>query len=507
VIGSGVGGLVAGARLATAGRRVLVLEKNASLGGSAGTYRSGPMVVEASLHELDGLDEWDPKLATVRELGLDRSLEFVEVGDLFEVRSPLLGEPFALPADPEQAIAAVAARFPRHARAVSSYFGRLQALRNFASTGIRHQDDRLWWVGNGPRVLPGLATFLRHSRRSLGDVLGSLFGDDEAVKLALAGNMQYYADHPDRLWFPFYAVGQGSYHAGGGHYVRGGSTRLVDVLVERIRSGGGEIEPGRRVTRIVMSEGRVTGVEHEAAKEGGDGQLEEAPVVLAGPAPSAIAGLLPDSARPAFGKRYAGRNLSLSLWTIALGFDRPPSDFGVRSYSTWIFPEWLRSLRDLRSSVDLLREDPGERAPHFVLCDYSAIDSGLPAPPHVASIGGLDDVSVWNGLSAEAERDRRQRWLERIIETLDREFPGIAGAVVHAEMTTSRSVERYLGTPGGAIYGFAPEPPRTWFYRPRTSVKGLYLASAWTGLGGYSGTILGGSQAARAALRGSQPRS
>ncbi len=507
MIGSGVGGLVAGARLATAGRRVLVLEKNASLGGSAGTYRSGPMVVEASLHELDGLDDWDPKLPTLRELGLDESLEFVEVGDLFEVRSPLLAEPFALPAEPARAIEAVAERFPGHASALPDYFGRMQAIRRFASTGLRHQDDRLWWVGNGPRLLPGLATFLRHSRRSLGDVLGSLFGADDAVKLALAANMQYYGDHPDRLWFPFWALGQGSYHAGGGHYVRGGSTRLVDVLAERIRSAGGEIEPGRRVIRIALADGRVTGAEHEAAKEGGDAQLDEAPIVLAGAAPSALAGLLPDSARPEFAKRYAGRSLSLSLWTIAVGFDRPPSDFGVRSYSTWIYPDWMHSLRELRGSVDVLREAPGERVPHFVFCDYSAIDSGLPSPPYVGSIGGLDDVSVWEGLTPEEERDRRQRWLDRIIEALDREFPGIAGAVVHADMTTARSVERYLGTPGGAIYGFAPEPPRTWFYRPRTSVKGLYLASSWTGLGGYSGTILGGSQAARAALRGGHPRS
>lgn len=62
-----------------------MLEQNASLGGAAGTYMSGSIVVEASLHELDGLDEEDPKLPTVRELSLDESLEFVEVGDLYEL--------------------------------------------------------------------------------------------------------------------------------------------------------------------------------------------------------------------------------------------------------------------------------------------------------------------------------------------------------------------------------------------------------------------------------------
>lgn len=500
MIGSGLGGLVAAARLATAGRSVLVLEKNASLGGSAGTYKSGPLVVEASLHELDGLDEDDPKLPTLRELGLTESLEFVEVGDLYEVRSALLGEPFALPSEPERAIAAVSERFPAHARALPGYFRRLSGIRSFASLALRHQDERLWWVLNGPRV-PGRAwPFLRHARSTLADVTTGLFGDDEAVKLALSANVQYFGDDPSRLWFPFYALGQGSYHAGGGHYVRGGSTRLVEALVERIRGGGGEVEAGRRVTRVVLTDGRVSGVEHESSA-GDDRAADAATAVLANTAPHNVVSLLPEDAGRRFAGPYSGKPLSLSLWSIGIGFDRPPREFGVRSFSTWIFPDWLRSLGELRQSVDLLSGPPGERTPHFIFADYSLIDSGLPAPPYAASINGLDRISVWEGLDPAADRERRRLWTERIVEALDREFPGIAGSVVHADMTTSLSISRYLGTPEGCIYGFAAEPPRLYFFRPGTPVKGLYLASAWTGLGGYSGAIVGGSQAARAVLR------
>ena len=500
VIGSGLGGLVAGARMSTAGRRVLVLEKNASLGGSAGTYVSNGVTIEASLHEIDGLDEDDPKVPTLRELGLLESLDFVEVGELFEVRSALLDEPFALPSGRERAVSAAQERFPRHSRAVESYFGTIDDIRTFAGRSVVHQDDRMWWLLNGPRLSRRGIALARNLGRSFADVNTRLFGDDEVVKLALSANVQYYSSDPARLWFPFYAICQGSYLAGGGHYVRGGSSMLVNALAERIRASGGVVESRRKATRITMNGSRVAGVEHVGA-DGGDDVRDEAPIVFANTAPHNLVEMLPDAEGRTIAATCAGRTLSLSLWSIGIGFDRPPSAFGVRSYSTWIFPEWLRSLSDLPRSMDVLAADPNGRMPHFIIADYSQFDSGLPSPPHTASINGLDRVDAWEGLTPEQERDRRQRWTERIIQELDRHFPGLGGAVVHAEMTTSRSAARYLGTPEGCVYGFAPHLPRRHFFRPRTPVDGLYLAGVWTGIGGYTGAILGGSQAAREALR------
>jgi phytoene dehydrogenase-like protein len=96
-IGSGLGGLIAAALYARAGYRVLVLERNQRYGGAATVYRHGALAIEVSLHEIDGLDAEDPKGSIMRALGLDRDIPFIDVGDLHEVRSPLLGEPFVLP--------------------------------------------------------------------------------------------------------------------------------------------------------------------------------------------------------------------------------------------------------------------------------------------------------------------------------------------------------------------------------------------------------------------------
>jgi all-trans-retinol 13,14-reductase len=72
VIGSGLGGLTAGALYARAGHRVLVIERNQNFGGAATVYRHGALAIEASLHEIDGLDPKDPKASILQSLGLDR---------------------------------------------------------------------------------------------------------------------------------------------------------------------------------------------------------------------------------------------------------------------------------------------------------------------------------------------------------------------------------------------------------------------------------------------------
>jgi hypothetical protein len=59
----------------------------------------------------------------------------------------------------------------------------------------------------------------------------------------------------------------------------------------------------------------------------------------------------------------------------------------------------------------------------------------------------------------------------------------------------------YLGTPQGAIYGFAPLPPKGPISQGidrsvKTTIPGLYLASAFAGFGGFTGAIKAGGDAA-----------
>jgi all-trans-retinol 13,14-reductase len=500
VIGSGLGGLIAGALYARTGHRVLVLERNANFGGAATVYRHGSLAIEASLHEVDGLDVEDPKMPILRALGLDHDIPFVDVGDLHEVRSPLLAEPFALPHGYDAGLAATKHCFPQQAEGIEDYFESIRGLRHAVTKISEHQDDRAWWLWNAPTLPWRLWPLIRDRRVTVGEKFRRLFGEHEAIKVALASNLPYYTDDPETMPFISYAIPQASYLLGGGHYIRGGSQVLTDRLVAIIRDTGGEAQTNREVNAILLDGDGVRGLRHHAPS-GDDVTEESATVIFGNAAPAVLAAMLPETKRNLFMMRYKDRRPSLSLWTMALGLSRRSSEFGVRHYSTSILPAWLTAISQFREAAAIPSENPPTRIPPYGFVAYDQIDSGLSQNgPFLASVVGLDQIGNWVDLAAEAKRTRKERWMDRIIADLDGQFPGIAGAVVQREMSTAETFHHYLNTPGGALYGFAPES-RGFMPLADTAVGGLYLASAFTIGGGFTGAILGGGWAARAAAR------
>ena len=98
IAGAGLGGLTAGAILARAGRKVLVIEKSNSVGGAASSYKVGDLFVEGSLHETsDPHDQRDPKHDVLKRAGVLDAVKWIPGDTLYEVRGGPLGAPLAVP--------------------------------------------------------------------------------------------------------------------------------------------------------------------------------------------------------------------------------------------------------------------------------------------------------------------------------------------------------------------------------------------------------------------------
>lgn len=493
IIGAGLGGLTTGAILARAGRKVLVVERSNSVGGAASSYKVGDLFVEGSLHETsDPHDPRDPKHDPLTRAGVLDAVKWIPGGAFYEVRGGPVGAPFILPDHFEAARRALTARFPEAKDGIDRLLTEMEQISSAMGTvsrGRRAFRHPIEAFGALRKLLPAV----RGWTLSLSQKLDRVFGDNEAVKSALAANLSYYHDDAATTSWVYFAIAQGSYLLSGGRYVQGGSQRLSSALARAIKTAGSDVILRRAVNAIsVDANGRVCALTH-TAKDGSDPQTVEAAHIIGNAAPETLATLLPASSGGELRAAYADRQPSISLFALTLGLSKPPREFGVSCYSTQLLPDWMASLKDYAQGTRLMACEPGDQMPPVAIVDYAAIELGVPAPPYVLSIVGPDALSNWDGLDQDAYRAKRARWQDSIVAYLDGHYPGLAGAVVASSFNTALSVRQYLGAPHGAVYGFAPNPPRSLFTPPggsnATPIPGLYLASAYAGFGGYTGVI------------------
>jgi phytoene dehydrogenase-like protein len=231
VIGAGLGGLAAAALIAQAGRKTLLIERNHGVGGAASTYKSGDLVVEASLHETsDPQDPVDPKHHVLAKIGVLDKVTWVSTESVYEARGGPVGVPFVLPEGFEETRAALLDRFPAQRAGISQLLREMEEIAAGLGT-----------LSNGraafDRPLEGLSAVLKLGpvltgwRLPLGERLRRAFGEDEAAKCALAANMLYWHDDPDTLWWVLFAVAQGGYLTSGGRSAAAvGLRRLIFVV-------------------------------------------------------------------------------------------------------------------------------------------------------------------------------------------------------------------------------------------------------------------------------------
>src|SRR5205807_10356152 len=129
VIGAGLGGLTAGAILARAGRKVLVIERSNSVGGAASSYKSGDLFIEGSLHETsDPHDPRDPKHGVLTRAGVIDAVKWIPSGAFYQARGGPLDRPFTMPDNFDAARRALTERFPEAHTGIDQLLGEMERI-------------------------------------------------------------------------------------------------------------------------------------------------------------------------------------------------------------------------------------------------------------------------------------------------------------------------------------------------------------------------------------------
>lgn len=486
IVGAGLGGLTAGAKLSKEGFRVLLIEQHNIPGGCATTFKRKGYTVEVGLHELDGLDEKDVKRNILEDLDVFDHVDFVRLPEFYRYLHKNVE--FIMPDNREKAERKLIRKYPSDEKAIHKYFKIIYGFRKEIAKYPRNKILKFLILPLFPILFP---TLTRYANKSIGDILDGIT-ENEELKILLTANVAYYHDDPHTLSSVYFSAGQSSYYEGG-YYIRGGSQKLSDYLASYILDHGGNIIYRHIVSKIITENGRATGVEYKKPR-GKDTPIltAKAKFIIANAAIPNVLKMLDDDPGKLLEEAITGMETACSLLTLYLGLNKAPAEFGNRHYSTFVLSEQITDYADM---VKDLRSHDFEKK-SFAFIDYSQIDSRLTTNgKHLIALAATDYMQNWDGLSRTEYKEKKEKISQILIRRLDKVLPGIADEIDYYELATPKTIERYTMNPGGTVYGYAQtiEQSGRNRIRAKSPVEGLYFASAWAFPGGgFTGAIISG---------------
>jgi phytoene dehydrogenase-like protein len=470
IIGAGLGGLTAGAKLAKEGKKVLLVEQHNKPGGCATTFKRGDFTLEVGLHEMDGPSPHEMKTRIFSDLDVNNNVEFVKVPEFYRFINGRYS--ITIPHEPRIAIERLSEQFPGEIKGIRSYFEQLL---------------------NPKKRAPG--TMLKDT--SVGEFLDSIIRNDD-LKLILLGNLGYFHDDPYSLSLAYYTAAQSSYYTGGASYIKGGSQKLSDYLAGYIGSHNGEILYNHIVTGINTLNDKVTGISFRKKSDPPSLLIEAAAdEIVANNSVLSVAEFITGGKGSGLKNEISGLRPGASLLTVYLGFSKSLKELGHPFYSTAVFDSSVKTMADIH------KNNTGDfSCRSFIFVDYGQINSGLaPEGKSVGSVCCTDYLRDWDSLGKKEYEEKKEKVISSFIERLEKIIRGVKNCITYCEAGTSATVKRYTLNPEGAVYGFAQTPSRKIFDSFK-ELDNLHFASAWgrTG-GGFSGAIIGGYLCAYNILR------
>ncbi len=497
-IGSGHNALIASAYLAQAGYKVGVFERRDVVGGAVSTVEQVPgyrFDLGGSAHILIRLTP------IVEELGLDRyGLEYLDVDPLFFAPFPD-GDHLFIHRSERATADHLEDRFPGEGEAYVKFLDEWRPFARvvkdlFLSTPSPLNLGRKMVFGDA--IQGDWKRALRAILQPYGDVVDRYF-TEEKVKAPLVWMAAQSGPPPSEpmtspflLWHPLY-------HEGGIARPRGGSGELTQALARHVEAHGGEVHTSAPVERILVENGRATGVV-------ADGETYRAKRVVAGAhALETFAKLLPEEHRPEGAKHMKvgngfGAVLRLALDAPVRYAAHPGDDARVA----------LQLVARDRAQVaaaygDYLGGHPS-RDPAIVAMSFSAVDDTL-APPGGEVLWLWAQYFPYELAGGRRWADVEDEVAESILDTFEAYAPGTKASVVGSLFQHPEWLERELGLFRGNVMHLEMSLDQMFALRPflgmaeyRTHLKGLYLTGASTHPGGG---IMGasGRNAARTVLQ------
>jgi prolycopene isomerase len=488
VIGAGNGGLTAAATMAQKGLSVLLLERHNIPGGAATSFCRGRFEFEVALHQLSGLGTpQKPGLLRMQldKLGVLDDLDFVELSDLYHVALPD-GFRITLKTDRDETIAILKEKFFHEKEAIQKFFDLMTGYANDMIGAFIFRDPE-----PSRDKYPHL---YKYAFRSSKEMLDEYFSDP-LLKAILSVYWGYLGVPPTRLAFGYLAMIFFQYMEFKPYHVKGGSQALSNAILNKFLSYGGTVRFNCGVKKIIAKDGQVSGVVTE-----NDETISTEFIVSNASQISTYTRLLaPEHVPEDAMLEMKGRNLSSSAFTMFIGFDCEPEQLGIAESTNFLMadPDISDGILDRMQRLDIQDE-------LMVVSCYDIADPEF-SPPGTcqANVVTLKYGEPWLRIPPRQYHDVKYRCAETMLTRIEQIYPAARSHIEEIEVGTPLTHMRYLGHPGGAIYGYEKLTKDSLFFQPGrySSLKGLFFAGGWSGDCGFEPTLRSGISAAKSIIR------
>lgn len=468
VVGAGMGGLSAGAHLAVAGKRVLLLEQHFKVGGCASSFVRGEYAFDTALHEMSIGGGHGFVTDLMEKAGVLSEVEMIRVPELG--RSIFPGKEFLQAEGIEAFKAVLKEHWPKEEQGIDKYFALLERMSEEVA------ELRGLFMGNPIKSLfTKMAiplrqrTLAKYYKSTVQEVLDEHF-HDEKLKAAIAQFWVYHGPPPSKQWAIIYMVGQYSYLKNGGWQFKGASSSLSEAYADSIRKHGGTVKTSTMVNKIIVEDGKVHGVVTA------DGEKYSSRFVVSNADPfQTFFKLVGEEKTPRdIKKRLHEMEPSKSLAGVYLGLDVPIAYWGIDDYEIFYNASWDHEAM-YEAMIDG-RYDEGMLAMTF----YSNLpdDFYAPADKGAMVLNTYSDFDYWSDDEHIYEK-QKEHMISELIKMAEKVMPGLSEHIVYREGMTPKTIHHYTMNYKGAPYGMAIDVPQRDRFENKTDIAGLYMAGSW----------------------------
>ncbi|CCQ90080.1 putative phytoene dehydrogenase [Nitrospina gracilis 3/211] len=443
IIGSGLSGLAAGIRLAMFNKKVLIVEKHVEVGGLNSFYVRKQRTFDVGLH---AMTNYVPKGA--RNAPLSKLLKQLRFRH----------EDFRLCPQHQSEI-----RFPGHALRFTNDFSVLEeeVARAFPAqidgfrrlvAKIRDYDELDL---NNSRFTPARA------------VVQECITDPVLIDMLFCPLMYYGSASEGDMDFYQFVIMFKSVFMEGFAKPEGGMPYILNLLVDKYKTLGGELRMGAGVKAIHAPDGALQSVE----LENGETLLADKVISSAGYIETLRL------CRPCPVEEARCEEGRMSFMECLFVLDRQPKDLGYDKSIVFFSTKPRFDYRVPEAAVDVTSG---------VLCapnnfDYPQPGEGMLRLTNQANYG------VWNDMVRADYRAAKKEWRERAIEEILQFFPDFRHNVVFTDAFTPKTIFKYTGHLNGAVYG-APHKIKD----GRTPIRNVFICGTDQGFLGIIGATLSG---------------